>query len=1486
MTGEGGTSVSSAQVDGVDTAQPLELQGLFRHIPQIGKSISSDGLYLEPSCSATPDMHEALRSILSGEKTLYLDSEIPLQESPSVEFKEMRRRDEPIQNVEKDLAYDISRTLSSFVNTAGGVLLYGVNDSTMRATGVFLSTHERDLVGQVLGRVMFSFLPKLPPNTIQYHLVPLATPPSSKMVIGRSAAETAELEGLRKSGRKPYMLVFVVVYVRVPSDNNPFVRASGAQCPWVRVGTTTQLHDAPSTTSDMGLAVRALSGDRVPLTAAVEECIKRVKEARYAAERLPIAQHRLEARILVAQQRRLAAVLLANRVAEQIGCQVGETVGYHIGQHKKRGPSTCITFMTCGMLQNYLSSALSPRAPLGEGSTSATSTADEPFDIVVVDEVHERGIETDLCLALLKLLLSVMPTLRVVLMSATPPKDSLARLYAPSNATQPAGFRGGDHAVQDSLPTVSISQQMHPVRMVYLDTDECAELYNHFPKRPCTFRGHHYAPYAIDSAPKNNTYPNAPLGNMQQPTQVTSAALRMLVSMLVKMQRRQVPLPCVTRRQMHRLLDKHFGCIVFLPGLAQIHGIQAMLEDTEGFILRGYQRRRNARYVPARLFDICILHSSVPPAEQTRALERPQDGAFKVVLATNIAESSITLPAVLYSIDTCVVNELRYNESTKIDELVTVYASQDACRQRSGRVGRMGPAVCVRLVPQVTFHSAMHQRPVPEIQRVSLTETILRTLNLRTGTDPLDLLQHVPDRPSLNSLRNAVIMLNNMGFIKALGDTYTRTPLGTLATHLPLSLSGSLMVYLGLCLGIPQEAVILAALASRGSPIKTPQTVAPTSLRALRRYALCTRSDSIAGYNAYVFWLRNRQHGAGTLGGQTSGASGVSPEAEFQWLDQPDQWLSQFKLRDLDDLVLDVLWSLSRYGLTPRPPKHEMARKMGDRLDIVRIVAQEQAGEEETPVGDDPHWIDDVSEEEAEEEEEESEEEELGSNIKMLTPEDLEVSEGPGEEEEDVPEEVEEINEAVRLQVQECLDNMPHLPRQTRERGAGDTAMHGQGSTLLDLPGLDPATVQTTQQYITMGEGPGTDSYNHALALEVLIAASNLETCMLVRSESVIPMLNDKKAVARRYQAQETTPESVSLDGRASSQFVDMLERCVPGCKAGTIKAKARSRGHYLYATKNDKPQAFPRYPLHEALLTVFALPAIYRPGEPFLKQDPSGRISYARPSKQAYLHPNSSAVYDLAYTRSVGGRPPFISRISLVQPVGHVDMSLLADGSAFKGDGCLMVAAVTRATSAMGRVRCEMLTLLPDDMSHAHLVLPFVFSRSVSRAERQQDRKTPRVSIEFQLASGPATSKFKCPIATLRGMRTVRRCIRIRSVLIDRLIEKGSTDTCYQQAWRMSEDFDKQSAALTGMQTPELRTRLLSLLQSDNGVTGDGGTRFADIFASMLGGFPGLSGLSAQRTPAPTMTIGMGDAEMPWESVSDDSDWEVSDGFDPLNME
>ncbi len=405
--------------------------------------------------------------------------------------------------------------------------------------------------------------------------------------------------------------------------------------------------------------------------------------------------------IIVVQPRRLAARLLAAYVAKQYPCTLGQEVGYTVRFDSRRSEATRILFVTDGILERRLT-----EDPQLRGVSA-----------VIFDEVHERRLSGDLCLArVLQLQQQERPELGIFVMSATLELDKLES-YLPQAVILKAEGR------------------LYPVEVSYM------------PPAPVRDnRGYIATPPIWEQC---------------------AAAVRKLI--------------------------EHHDCgdvLVFLPGAYEIRRTVEILENV------GWMRGR----------DVFALHGQLSPEAQALAVacgERP-----RVIVSTNIAETSLTIEGVRSVVDSGTAREARWDSRRGLSTLHIVPISQAQAEQRAGRAGRLGPGRCIRL-----WSEAEQRRrppfPAPEIHRADISMAFLNLL--AWGCKGLEGIRHFgwPDAPTEAATARAWELLQELGAVSSAGQL---SAIGHQMLHYPLSPVLARLMVAGKEYRCEPETAVIAAL--------------------------------------------------------------------------------------------------------------------------------------------------------------------------------------------------------------------------------------------------------------------------------------------------------------------------------------------------------------------------------------------------------------------------------------------------------------------------------------------------------------------------------------------------------------------------------------------------------------------------------------------------------------------------------------------------
>ncbi|TFK56865.1 P-loop containing nucleoside triphosphate hydrolase protein [Heliocybe sulcata] len=411
-------------------------------------------------------------------------------------------------------------------------------------------------------------------------------------------------------------------------------------------------------------------------------------------------------RIGCTQPRRVAAMSVAKRVAEEVGCRLGQEVGYTIRFEDCTSPETKIKYMTDGMLQ---------RECLIDPLVSQ-------YSVVMLDEAHERTIATDVLFGLLKKAVRQRPDLKLIVTSATLDAEKFSKYFF-------------------GCPIFTIPGRTYPVEILYTKEPE---------------------------------------------TDYLDASL-------------------ITVMQIH-LSEPSGDILLFLTGQEEI--------DTACEILFERMKALGPK-VPELI--ILPIYSALPSEVQSRVFEPTPPGARKVVIATNVAETSLTIPGIYYVIDPGFAKQNAYDPRLGMDSLIVMPISQAQARQRAGRAGRTGPGKCYRLYTEAAYRNEMLPNSIPDIQRTNLASTILMLKAMGVN----DLLNFdFMDPPPAQTMLQA---METLYALSALDDEGLLTRLGRKMADFPMDPKESKMLIASVELGCSDEVLSIVAMLSVQSVFYRPK---------------------------------------------------------------------------------------------------------------------------------------------------------------------------------------------------------------------------------------------------------------------------------------------------------------------------------------------------------------------------------------------------------------------------------------------------------------------------------------------------------------------------------------------------------------------------------------------------------------------------------------------------------------------------------------
>ena len=484
------------------------------------------------------------------------------------------------------------------------------------------------------------------------------------------------------------------------------------------------------------------------------------------------------------QPRRLAARSVADRIADELGQTVGrergQVVGYQVRFTDEVGPTTLVKLMTDGILLAEIQSDPMLRR----------------YDTLIIDEAHERSLNIDFILGYVARLLPARPDLKVIITSATIDSDRFARHFGTWEGTPGSG------RLIEPAPVIEVSGRTYPVEIRYRPLG---------PTTPSSYTSEASAAQANDPTETVETTEVTESGPMQLVLEDPDDELATLGYGMGE----DIDVETAICHAVDELSAEGDGDIlVFLPGERDIRDTESALLDH----LKG-RGRRAGDDKGARPGDIEILplYARLTAAEQHRVFEPHR--LRRVVLATNVAETSLTVPGIRYVIDPGLARISRYSNKTKVQRLPIEPVSQASANQRAGRCGRVAEGVAIRLFSQADYLS----RPrftEPEILRTSLASVILQMASLGLGA-----VEDFPflDAPDRRAVRDGVALLVEIGALAQdregadaapASSQYRLTGIGRDLARLPIDPRLGRMLLEAERLGCASEVLVIVAALS------------------------------------------------------------------------------------------------------------------------------------------------------------------------------------------------------------------------------------------------------------------------------------------------------------------------------------------------------------------------------------------------------------------------------------------------------------------------------------------------------------------------------------------------------------------------------------------------------------------------------------------------------------------------------------------------
>ena len=484
------------------------------------------------------------------------------------------------------------------------------------------------------------------------------------------------------------------------------------------------------------------------------------------------------------QPRRLAARSVADRIADELGQTVGrergQVVGYQVRFTDEVGPTTLVKLMTDGILLAEIQSDPMLRR----------------YDTLIIDEAHERSLNIDFILGYVARLLPARPDLKVIITSATIDSDRFARHFGTWEGTPGSG------RLIEPAPVIEVSGRTYPVEIRYRPLG---------PTTPSSYTSEASSQQADETIEVIETTDVTESGPMQLVLEDPDDELATLGYGMGE----DIDVETAICHAVDELSAEGDGDIlVFLPGERDIRDTEAALLDH----LKGRGRRAgDDKGAHPGDIEILPLYARLTAAEQHRVFEPHR--LRRVVLATNVAETSLTVPGIRYVIDPGLARISRYSNKTKVQRLPIEPVSQASANQRAGRCGRVAEGVAIRLFSQADYVS----RPrftEPEILRTSLASVILQMASLGLGA-----VEDFPflDAPDRRAVRDGVALLVEIGALAQdsgaedatpASSQYRLTGIGRDLARLPIDPRLGRMLLEAERLGCASEVLVIVAALS------------------------------------------------------------------------------------------------------------------------------------------------------------------------------------------------------------------------------------------------------------------------------------------------------------------------------------------------------------------------------------------------------------------------------------------------------------------------------------------------------------------------------------------------------------------------------------------------------------------------------------------------------------------------------------------------
>ncbi|KAF9107310.1 hypothetical protein BGX29_006674 [Mortierella sp. GBA35] len=627
--------------------------------------------------------------------------------------------------------------------------------------------------------------------------------------------------------------------------------------------------------------------------------------------------------IICTQPRRIAAISVAQRVAVERGERVGQSVGYQVRfDNQPPTPGGSILYCTTGIFLRMMHNE-GQSGPTGAGGPGAAGSA--PHDPlrgvshIVVDEVHERDIDTDFLLVLLRQMqrerrAKGLPVIKLILMSATIDTGLFASYFG-------EGFKGGQ------CPSISVPGRTFPVKQFFLN-ELLDTMYKKHPQSAMSaFSRHEQTTKYIQREmnilpigppqPHQSSRPSGPAKKYDSDDEeddVDDSELDYAESILnqarsvSRMPRDEVLdaeipayLIAMTISHIVKTTPPSGAILCFLSGWEDMQEVQRQLINMAPL---------GIDYNDTNKYRIHVLHSTLPSISQQEVFEPlPDPGMRKIILATNIAETSITIQDVVHVIDSAKVKETNYDPSKRMTTLLPTWISASSLKQRAGRAGRVqeGQYFCMMSQQRRELLDAFS---IPEMLRSDLQEICLHIKSVDSSTKIASVLAEAIQPPDQLSVSDALAQLTSLG---ALDRNENLTPLGRVLATLPVEPSFGRCLILSCVFRCLDPVLTLCASLGTKDIFVSPLMRKEQADRAKMKWAKELNSDHLAMMNAYNAWQDVMSQAMTQM--ERTGERGDPTRASFNFTDA--NFLSRQALDNVKRAKTQLLGLLEKAGVVP-----------------------------------------------------------------------------------------------------------------------------------------------------------------------------------------------------------------------------------------------------------------------------------------------------------------------------------------------------------------------------------------------------------------------------------------------------------------------------------------------------------------------------------------------------------------------------------------